>query len=89
MKLHEALDKVKDKASFFEFLHVLIEDREVAEALEQESPEKWQWGGANGWQNSAISSFLECASCYFNEESSEELSWRDFAEFLYFGKIYE
>ncbi len=87
--LHEALANVKDKATFLEFLQVLIEDRVDAENLENENPEKWQWGGANGWQNSSISMFLDCASCSVDDSETEELTWNKMAEFLYFGKIYE
>jgi len=89
----EILDKVTDKDSFLEFLEALISEREEADELEKSEPEKWAYGGANGWQNSSISSFLECASCFFLEDphrhSGEELSWKDMAEFLYYGKIYE
>lgn len=89
MMLHEALEKVKDKTSFLEFLEILISDREKAETLENENPDYWQWGGANGWQNSSISSFLGAASCCFDETENEDVSWKTIANFLYYGKIYE
>lgn len=90
------LDQVKDKESFLTFLQALIENREVAEKMERENPKYWQLGGANGWQNSSISAFLEAASCYFDNPNYEHrdvpsppISWHDLAVFLYFGKIYE
>ena len=87
------LESVKDKETFLKFLEEFVSDRQRAEELESEDPKKWSWGGANGWQNSDISMFLESASCYFHEgpecHSGETLSWKDLAEFLYYGKIYE
>jgi len=93
MSPEEQIDQITDKESFIKFLSAFIKDRETAESLERERPEKWQWGGAGNWQNSSISSFLEAGSCYFTEgaerHKGSELTWRDLAEFLYFGKIYE
>lgn len=87
------MESVADKESFLEFLEALVKDREEAEKIESNDPQKWSWGGANGWQNSDISMFLESASCYFHEgphcHSGDNLSWKDLAQFLYFGKIYE
>jgi hypothetical protein len=94
-KVIEALDKVKDRESFVAFVWALIEEREQAEKLEREKPGYFSYGGALGWQNSTISSYLSAAlSCVEDSESlgeniSEEPSWRAFAEFLYSGKIYE
>ena len=92
----ELLDAVHDRESFFAFLNAFIDDRERAEQLEHEQPERWQWGGAGNWQNSSISAFLGAASCYFHNHTypnqdapSAAPTWRDFASFLYFGKIYE
>ena len=87
-----------DRDSFLALLTALIADREHAEEAERSDPERHRWGGADGWQNSSISAFLGAASCYFQHPSyphrdspshSAPLSWHDFAEFLYLGKIYE
>jgi len=95
-KPEELLDLVRDRDSFFAFLEALTAEREDAERLEREEPDRWRWGGAHNWQNSSISTFLGAASCYFShpdclhrDAPALPPTWRDFAEFLYFGKIYE
>ena len=89
----ELLGEVKDKESFEKFLDALIADREDAEKLEMEHPKYYQLGGANNWQNSSISGFLESASVYLMEgphrHKGTDFSWNDLAKFLYFGKVYE
>ena len=92
----ELLTAVHDPKSFFAFLDAFIGDRERAEQMEREQPEHWQWGAAGGWQNRSISAFLGAGSCYFANPKYPNRdmplaapTWRDFAEFLYFGKIYE
>ncbi|WP_041227023.1 DUF7660 family protein [Crinalium epipsammum] len=65
--------------------------------MEKENPDYWRWGGANGWQNSSLESFLGAALAWFdgsvNRDEIDDLpeynQWRDFAEFLYCGKVYE
>ena len=93
MSPEEQIKNITDKESFMKFLEIMIIDRESAEELERKDPEKYQWRGANNWQNSSISHFLESGSCYFTEgphrHKGNELSWKDLAGFLYFGKIYE
>jgi hypothetical protein len=93
MSLEELLDEVDDRESFLAFVEALVEERARAERMERESPVGYQLGGALGWQNGDISTFLDAALHYF-EPSQYHLpedtpSWRMFAEFLYFGKIYE
>ena len=93
MTPEELLDLVIDRDSFIQFLDALISDREKAESIENDNPKKYRWSGANSWQNTTISSFLEAASVYFMEESQRHngnaCEWKDLADFLYFGKIYE
>ena len=93
MSPEKQIENIVDKESFMKFLQAFIADRESAEMLERKEPEKHQWGGANNWQNSSISHFLESGSCYFTDgphrHEGSELSWKDLANFLYFGKIYE
>jgi hypothetical protein len=82
MKLHELLDRVHDASSFLAF----------ARALEADS----RRAGAPGWENGAISDFLKSAIRWaedsrFGESRglSPENPWKQFATFLYCGKIYE
>lgn len=86
-------DLVIDRESFVRFAEALLADREQAEGLERKSPEKYRFGGANGWQNTSISAFLDCALAGAQAQnawgSSSEPSWQDLAVFLYLGKIYE
>jgi hypothetical protein len=88
----ELLDRVTDRDSFIAFVEALAAEREKAEAMERAEPVGYQLGGALGWQNGDISGFLSAALACFDHpdhRTSEEPSWRLFAEFLYFGKIYE
>ena len=91
----EALDKVTDKKSFVAFVWALVAERELAEQLEREQPEYYKYGAALGWQNSSISGYLSAALAEIEDtgqphgETSDDASWRAFAEFLYMGKIYE
>jgi hypothetical protein len=86
----ELLGQVKDRESFLAFVLALVKERELAEKMEKEEPEKYRFSGALGWENGSISSFLSAAlACAEDGSHLEEASWRGFAEFLYCGKIYE
>ena len=86
-------DSVSDRESFILFLDALVADRQQAEALERSNPKMYSLGGANDWQNSSISAFLECALAGAEAQdkwgTSSGLSWQDLAVFLFLGKIYE
>ena len=48
------------------------------------------WKQSNGWENNDIASFLD--AIYAGTKSndfSEKTNWRNFAEIVYMGKIYE
>jgi hypothetical protein len=89
----ELLDQVTDRDSFIAFVEALASEREHAEQLEREQPQRYCLGGADGWENASISSFLGSSLAYFSpgqfHTPESEPSWRMFADFLYFGKIYE
>ena len=92
MTPEELLDHVNDRDSFVAFVEALAADRQRAEAMERADPVGYQLGGALVWQNGDISGFLSAAlNCFDHPENraATESSWRLFAEFLYFGKIYE
>jgi len=86
-------DTVHDRDSFMQFINWLCEDRREAEDIERADVERYRWGGANGWQNSSIASFLDSAIA--GTEAQRDWggdtgpSWKDLAVFLYLGKIYE
>ncbi|HEY7310032.1 MAG TPA: hypothetical protein VH643_11790 [Gemmataceae bacterium] len=93
MSPEKLLDRVEDLESFVAFVEALAEERRQAERLEKEQPIHYQLGGALGWQNGDIASYLEAALTYFEEKRPAphhvESAWRTFAEFLYCGKIIE
>ena len=89
----ELLDEVKDRESFIRFVEALAEEREHAEEIERAYPKRYVLDGAFDWKNGDIANFLEAALFYFKpskyHKPEENPSWQMFAEFLYFGKIYE
>lgn len=88
--LFELLESVHDRASFLAFVEALAAERTEAERLEAEDPVRYQLGGALGWQNSSISNFLSCAVAGMEAHPAEQqATWKQFAEFLWLGKIYE
>ena len=48
MRSIELLGQVKDRESFLAFAKALVEERELAEKMEREEPEKYRLGGALG-----------------------------------------
>jgi hypothetical protein len=95
MSLHELADAVHDPRSLLEFVRALVADREDEVAKERVSPSPPYGPGANGWENGTIEAFLEAASAWAEATNFGEKqglsgnSWRQFAVFLYCGKIYE
>jgi len=95
MELHEQADAVTDWHSLLAFARALVADREDDIAKEKQSASPRFGPGANGWENGSIEAFLDAAirwaeSTVFGE--TQGLSgnpWRQFAAFLYCGKIYE
>lgn len=90
--LDALLQQVEDKETFIRFVQALAADREQAQMIERENPKAYQIDGALGWANGDIPNFLWAALEYFATRLPHEAiqpSWATFAEFLYFGKIYE
>jgi hypothetical protein len=90
------LDVVVDQATFLAFARALQADREAAFELERKSDTDPYGPGAGGWENVTIESFLERAIAWAKDSrfgASQGLSsanpWKQFAVFLYAGKIYE
>lgn len=88
----ELLDEVKDEKSFLLFVKSLIVDNEPHEGKQTDNV-----GFTEDWVNNSISGFLEAAVAWaedsdFGTRQYSELKankWKQFAIFLYFGKIYE
>ena len=96
MDASEALEKVHDMESFFEFVHTLIQDRRAAVAAEGKNPASPYGPDAGGWENVTIEQYLSAALAWAESTSmgatqdiEVPLSWKAFATFLYVGKIYE
>lgn len=92
--LTDVLDRVNDQASFIEFVRLLKQNRIQAAQQEASAPANFSSEGASGWANVTIEGFLEGAVACLEDHGddgmfSKEPSWRNFAEFLYCGKIYE
>ena len=91
-ELYQALETVKDEGSFLAFVKALITDREQHEGKAIE-----ELGFVADWANNNISGFLEAAVSWaedlnFGVNQEPGLSanrWKQFAVFLYCGKIYE
>lgn len=95
MELHEHLEQVTDRESFFDFVQALTKDRISAARQEAEHPSS-AWNAPGGWENWTIEAFLESALAWAKDSNMgqsqglpEEPSWKAFAVFLYCGKIYE
>lgn len=96
MELDQALDRVKDRQSFLFFVASLAADRADEVAKERLSPSSPYGPGQNGWENGTIEQFLD-AAIRWAESTDFGLSqglkpdnpWKQFAVFLYCGKIYE
>ncbi|MFB3892170.1 MAG: hypothetical protein ACE15C_09125 [Phycisphaerae bacterium] len=89
MKPEELLDKVCDAQSFIAFVEALASERAEAERIERAEP-LHRVDGALDWKNAKISEYLSaCLSHFVFHEPKEEPTWREFAEFLYSGKIIE
>jgi hypothetical protein len=89
----DLLEQVADKQTFIKFVQALAEERERAQEIENQHPNVHIIDGALGWKNGDIPSFLSAAlECFIAQPvtySEHNPSWKMFAEFLYFGKIYE
>ena len=89
----ECLEKVTDYETFRDFVWTLVDEREAAEEMERAEPDKWKYGGPMGWQHADISRYLAAGIQYFSQREAgfakSPPTWRDLAEFLYYGKIYE
>lgn len=96
MELYELLETVCDRESFFRFIQALIDERRLADELERQSPSSPYGPDACGWKNTSIGMFLDAALGWAQDTNmgvrqglSASPSWKEFAVFLYLGKIYD
>ena len=95
-ELTEKLERVTDLESFLDFVISLAADRRDEVAKERINPSNPYGPGANGWENTTIEDYLEAASAWAKATKMGETlglpadpTWKNFAVFLYCGKIYE
>ncbi len=75
------LEEVKDEKSFLLFVKSLIKDRK--------SPDDWENNTIDDFLESSVA-WAEDSSFGINQDSELETNkWKQFAVFLYCGKIYE
>jgi hypothetical protein len=96
MDINALLNNVSDQATFLVFAKQLRADRVRAVALEKSRPAPAYGPDAGGWENIEIETFLGAAIAWAEDSEfgvSQGLSvsnpWKQFAVFLYCGKIYE
>ena len=93
MTIIELLDQVHDRESFLAFAYAFAEERRRVEGIEAASPEVYQRGGAEGWNNNCISLFIEGGLSHFepgpDETVIENPTWKDLAKFLWCGRFME
>ncbi len=96
MDLNQLLDRVENRESFFEFVRGLVTDRTQAVEQEAANPSSPYGPDAGGWENISIDAYLEAALSWAEDTEmgttqglSNFPSWKEFATFLYVGKIYE
>ena len=90
--VRQMLDRVIDRDSFLAFVRELAAD--FYDSAEKEKVTPCPPGGplANGWENGSIDAFLDAArQCAIDlrDRMPKEPSWKVFAEFLCWGKVYE
>jgi len=92
MMLHELLESVTDEQSFLMFVKALIADRTPHEGKPSD-----ETGFTEDWANNTIAEYLESSVAWaedsnFGRQLNKELEnnkWKQFAAFLYGGKVYE
>ena len=96
MHLDAALKKVTNSETLLAFVRLLAKDKEDEAAKESMSLSSPYGAGANGWQNRNIEAFLNAASDWAESTNfgltqgiAPSNPWKQFAVFLYCGKIYE
>jgi hypothetical protein len=92
------LDEVHDEKSFLKFVDALIADRVDEIKKEKDMPSSPCGAGVNGWENITIENYLEAASAWasnsdfgraLRDKKFDGNCWKQFASFLYAGKVYE
>ena len=62
--LNSSLDAVSDRNSFFDFVRVLLLDRQLAAVAEARSPSSPYGPDVGGWESTSIEMYLEACICW-------------------------
>ena len=95
MKLTEYLTRVEDQKSFLVFARAMLADQREWNQTERMSESSPYGLGREEWVNASVDGFLESAiawaedSDFGNNIEPIDNPWKQFALFLYGGKIYE
>lgn len=91
--LWDELEKVQDRDSFVRFLGLLGEDFALEKQIEAVTPSPPFSSGALGWENGSIEAFLDAACSWGKSKTPlrphNPNPWRECAEIIHMGKIYE
>ncbi|RUV75313.1 MAG: hypothetical protein EOR30_21640 [Mesorhizobium sp.] len=94
-QLSMLLEKVQDLPSFVRFIDALSKDRKDADRKEATTPAGLDTGW-NGWKNGSLSTFLESAVAWFEDNGrgdpaflARDNPWKAAARVIYAGKYYE
>ena len=87
-------EDVSDFESFLAFVRWIAADRADEAAKGRLSPTHPLGPGRDGRENTTVEDFLEAAAACAGDHSAKmgrppEASWREFANFLLGGKVYE
>jgi len=86
----ELIEKVNSLETFLDFLKALMLDKRDEDEKENKEASSPYASGHNGWENNDIASFLDAMHAGTEDnEFSKKASWKNFAEIIYMGKIYE
>ena len=90
MEPFELIEKVNSLETFLEFIKALMLDKRDEDEKEKLKPSSPYSSGYNGWEHNDIASFLDAIHAGTKDNGfSEKASWKNFAEIIYMGKIYE
>ncbi|AOK26917.1 hypothetical protein WL40_15300 [Burkholderia ubonensis] len=94
--LQAALERVVDERSFVDFLGVLGRDWKAEREIAARTTSFPHDGGALGWENDSIGTFLEAAVDWADASTDglrfyqvPDNPWRRAADILFAGKFYE
>ncbi|WNS46589.1 hypothetical protein [Paenibacillus sp. MMS20-IR301] len=84
MELHEALNKVRDREQFTEFIGLLAKDHSI---------------NSGEWENNSVEAFLEAIKSWVEDMDGyydnnklplpQNINWNFIATLFYAGKLYE